>query len=552
LGIGLSQVFWSSDDLKDREELLSTAFASISIENVLPEVYLSYIRFLRNSGKVREARSVVMRMMNRLDDLRLEVKNQGQFYLANAALGMPLSRLEEDLRKVVQQARSLYRDNLPSGEASAYEKGIVANVMEIANERGNLEWGVSLAQALIPDVLSIAKDVVRFKLCSNDPDDLRVVFNHSRRDLDRLTGETAHLTFLMGVLLGEQEAPDSEIRERAMEILQIAIVNRNQLMDIQTTIGIIEQLSGSSGSESLANDLAQTIEEAIERCLIWTSQNQLAGLMEPFLALAHRYMQKEPYRTWQQRYKTILDKNIEEFDWADRMVEVGDQQKVEVKMIGKITLQHPDQEPLPVSGLRARHILGLITANHLMARSLSLQEFRELAFDESGNSSDSANALRVAISRIRSMIGKEAIISDGESAPRFNFDVVRVDLLEIGELLTACEHAGRKLFPLRASQLLMRVLKALNREPIYPALYTDFFEAARLDFDLRLRQAILSTTALLRQEGDTERAAELLYYAFEQMPTDNEIGEELCSVLQLLGRHTEVIAIQKSLEEILI
>ncbi|MCB0714036.1 MAG: hypothetical protein KDD67_17055 [Ignavibacteriae bacterium] len=63
---------------------------------------------------------------------------------------------------------------MPSGEASSFEKGVVGNVMEIANERGDLEWRVAQAQALIPDVLSIAKMVGKISLQHPDQEPLLV------------------------------------------------------------------------------------------------------------------------------------------------------------------------------------------------------------------------------------------------------------------------------------------------------------------------------------------------------------------------------------------
>ena len=85
----------------------------------------------------------------------------------------------------------------------------------------------------------------------------------------------------------------------------------------------------------------------------------------------------------------------------------------------------------------------------------------------------------------------------------------------------------------------MRALEIARGEVPFPALYDDFFEAAREDFEGLLRTTTLRVARGLVREGDATSAEGLLTRLHDIMPEDEEAGILLQNTLITLGRRAE-------------
>ncbi len=329
-------------------------------------------------------------------------------------------------------------------------------------------------------------------------------------------------------------------------ILNTAIVRVNNISRRNITIALLDALESSTG-EPLSQALVNEIRSALRGALQWTVDRELGGYMKGLVQRAKKYLPTDEYAKWEKELDRLLTRLSREFNW--NTIQEKPEGKINLSMIGTMNYCLADEKPQRILGLRARVILGLMVFNEIAERPLSNKDFRKLAVDHTLDDEEAGGAMRSALLRLRSLLGKKTIISDRKSAPRLNLDIVHVDLIEASKLLNASVDAVRALRPRKAKQAVMRALEILQGEPAFPALYDEIFEAARLDFDFRVREAVLATAQLLYQEGDPDEAANLLSQAYNHMPSDDEIAEELTRLLQLVGRNAEAFRVKERQHE---
>lgn len=146
------------------------------------------------------------------------------------------------------------------------------------------------------------------------------------------------------------------------------------------------------------------------------------------------------------------------------------------------------------------------------------------------------------------MIGRENVITNGEDPPHLNLESTHVDLLKISDLLKQANDARHSRYPRKAKDAIVEALNILHDGPVFPGLYGEFFDAARLEFDRKLRDEVLGTAQFLEKEGDYVGAVEILRPAFRFTPFDDEITDILTNALDKLGQHTEAISTRKQWE----
>lgn len=136
----------------------------------------------------------------------------------------------------------------------------------------------------------------------------------------------------------------------------------------------------------------------------------------------------------------------------------------------------------------------------------------------------------MAISRLRGLIGRNTILTKS-GTPRLNPALVRVDLLEAQQHINNALAAAGEMALFRAWSLMIAALDIVRGEVPFPTQYERFFEAARDDFEHRLRSAVLHVVRLLLEEDDLQYAEELLRRTIQNMPGDPELSDLLSTVL---------------------
>ena len=343
-----------------------------------------------------------------------------------------------------------------------------------------------------------------------------------------------------------KQGTKEEVERLLEDLLQNKVVRITHLTQIHGIIALAEMFY-QDAEEPIPAGLQQEMQKAILHGLDWCEERYVLGCIPPLLERARTYLPGKEYFQRQKSLKKLREETASLFQDSSA-TDFRDNAFISLTMIGSITVALPYEKPKQIFGNRVRQALGVIIANHLTGFSFSLEQFRELSTDKESNE-ESANYARVLMSRLRDVLGsKEAVISNNGQAPQLNLDIVRVDLLDISTLLDESHEAIRLQQPRKAKQALLSALGILQGEPPFPTLYSNFFDALRLDLDLRLRQTLLETVRLLQHEGDIEESVDLLRQTLTYIPNDEEIAEMLAQLLEHIGRHTEAHTVRRALE----
>jgi DNA-binding SARP family transcriptional activator len=222
---------------------------------------------------------------------------------------------------------------------------------------------------------------------------------------------------------------------------------------------------------------------------------------------------------------------------------VPETRRIRVSMLGTIEVVRPGAEPARPKGARLRQLLGVLSADAMLEHRLTNPEFYMLAAEEQ-DIDRARSTVYMAMHRLREMLGPGAIVTDAET-PRFDRELVHVDIVEASARLHEARSAARDREWLRASTALLEAFELIGSEVAFPGLYDDFFEAAREDFEGLMRATAVRVGRGLLAEGDPENAEEVVRRALEAVPEDEELSELLTETLVALGRRTDAALLRR-------
>jgi hypothetical protein len=303
---------------------------------------------------------------------------------------------------------------------------------------------------------------------------------------------------------------------------------------------IIEQLGSGWAALAIMEQVApeelgsiqETIHQFFLRWLPWLEERMAVAPLEQLLQRYEQWLTRAELREWRSRAQTLRRKRQEQ-----KPTQVAT--RLQLSMLGVITVAHPDGEPERVKGARVGKFLGILVADRMLREPLSFRELCRLVAGRDDEEPERARkALNDAVYRVRELLGPDAVLTD-RGRSELNIELVEVDLLKADHLLRDAEEALKERALARALRSMLGVLDITRGEVPFPGLYDDFFEAARAEFEYRLRSTLLDVARRLLLENDTAGAEALLRRGFEAMPEDEEIGELLRQSLQRAGRFTE-------------
>lgn len=278
---------------------------------------------------------------------------------------------------------------------------------------------------------------------------------------------------------------------------------------------------------------AQSVRQAFGECVEWCRERRLAGFLDGLLKLAAGHVDERKMKEW----RGVLDEVQRE---RHALADSAGDGRIALSMLGVVEIDSSDGVPRKVSGARMKTVLALMVANALAGSRLSLEEFALLAAgDEEADPEAARNNLYVRLHSLRKLLGHDAIITEAGEAPRLDEEQVRVDLIEIERNLRearSLQSAGKLG---KTATLVQRALHRTGSAVPYPGLYDSFFDAARNDYDVMLRDTVLMLAEALAREGDHESVVDLLGPALERTPDDEEMAELLCTSLTALGRKSQ-------------
>jgi hypothetical protein len=307
-----------------------------------------------------------------------------------------------------------------------------------------------------------------------------------------------------------------------------------RILDLLTLHAILLAINSRSevNPDALDSESRTAIRHALNNALTWLAERRLHAYMLPFLQRYQQWFTKRGFEEWRGGMNAIEQEHLRELEQssADR--------RVHITVIGTISVQAPSAEAVPVRGARLRTLLGLLVADRMLATPLSHREFCRIASGDN-DPEHARKTTNAAVMRLRDILGDEAILTDQET-PRLHPALVQVDLLDA---LDACRAASASL---QNRQLMLAwptirtALDIWNGAVPFPALYDNFFEAARNDFEVELRTTTIRISRTLLAENDPASAEQLLRRALAIIPEDEEIAELLEDSLTRIGRRLEV------------
>lgn len=527
----LMPMYRTPEELADRMRLYDLLDA-LPAEATRPS-WQRRVAFLTHTGRMKE---VLGSVEEALPVFQQQGNLGGTLYvgldqmMARSAFGWSLEQIENDVRELVRRSESV--ETLAASSAADWTAAI-------GLLRGDSEWGWRFYNSLSPDGSS-----------SNAP---RILLHIARGEMGAaarllddewspqlLLDTQGHMTLraMMRFLHGEPADPAS-LADDIGRILGRPMI---RLYDIAVMNGVVTVLEELGRQRDLPGrhpefagrmpELRAAVRECLEARLAWLEERGLDGFMIPLLEAHREYLPAEEMKRWSLSAAAIAAVRQEQLR-SERPVH----RKVRVSMIGTIQVAPAGGEMTPLRGVRIRTLLGLMVADQMIGTSLTPQEFVLLA----GEDEDPELARKkrnMGVVRLREIMGADTILTDGRT-PRLNLDLVEVDLLRADELAKRSFAAAREGAWVRAQPLLLEALELSRGEVPFPTLYEGFFEAARDDFEYRLRSAVLDVARGLLREGDTGGAEDILRHAFAAMADDEEVAELFRDALVARGKRVE-------------
>jgi hypothetical protein len=348
--------------------------------------------------------------------------------------------------------------------------------------------------------------------------------------LDRIAHRT--LGAMAAVVNGASDDRGAAIAQ-AIGLLR-PMLHLHDLLRLGALLAMGMMMERSESNAILLDRFHDAARLALESALEWLAARDLPTLMEPLVTRFGGYLEEGRASAWSASIAAMRGKE-------NVAAPVGER-RVRVSMLGTIGVGADGDELAPLRGVRIRTLLGLMVADQMIGASLTPQEFVLLA-GEDDDPELARKKRNMGVVRLREIMGADAILTDART-PRLNLAIVEVDLLRADDLVKRALAAAREGSWVRAHPLLVEALELTRGEVPFPTLYESFFEAARDDFEFRVRSAVLDVSGGLLREGDTGGAEEILRKAYAAMPDDEEIAELFEQALISRGNRVEAARVR--------
>ncbi len=392
------------------------------------------------------------------------------------------------------------------------------------------EWRRSVLEMSPPDAMNIP--VV---------DDLMAALYAGRlREADELLGGVGEewvpmIRPFLATALGA--APPADLREALdplRPILESPILEMKDILVKRIIMEILIAAAKGSLPPGVAEALRTELHVPLCSIMAWFADRSLGTCLAATMERYGTFFPKGELKSWRARTAAIAAQRESTAEQAGR--------RTKVSLLGSIVIHASGEEPVRVRGAQLCTLLGLMTADRMLARPLTPNEFVAIVMGSGRDPESARKSMNFAVFRLRELLGSDAISTTGET-PALNLDLIEVDLLDAHRHLHDAIEALRDGALLRAYPKLIAALDITAGQVPFPTLYDELFESAREDFETELRTAVIRTAHALRREGDDAAAEQVLLRAFQAMPDDEEVSELLQEVLRALGKRTEATRI---------
>lgn len=525
-------IFTTPEDLDDRRELAARIEEEFGATPRQGRLLSLWPQFLEASGEMTRARITLenhiispFKGYNLPEELALRMLALS----ADAALGQPLQRIERTAFDILEETTELFPGVEGEQTRHLVQSSVSAYLLLIGILRGSAGWGRSTVSRLAGKEGATEVDhYLPFEQAAvnQDLDRLRMLYE---------SGSVPELYRPLVFALVHDGEKDTAAIGAIRHALRDPIFRRQDILRLHVTIGLA-QLGVTLGRLS-RRGMKNEIRPALKNGLEWCTAHTLPGYLDALLTVDPSILRKQERDTWQSTLSEIQSEiAVLPVYYSYTEEEIDD--RLPLSMIGKIGYRDEAGSLQRISGARARHVLGLLTAQELTHRRFSRDEFREIATGMQ-DPEEGANYLRIIVARLRRTLGVEAIIGSPEEAPRLNLERIRVDAVEADRLFRQGSTSVRKEEPREAFGSISKGLQIVGGHTLLPTLYDEVFDDARRQFEVTMRDSTFGLVELLQDEEDDEQVIRLLRLAGQAMPYDEELAEMLSEHLQLVGRHVE-------------
>lgn len=479
--------------------------------------------FLQGTGHVDETLAVLDRFLPRLRDNGMVRQVHSASLLRLYALGWRAERLadlEATAERMIAEAPPLM--------ANWMRERAGVHLVRIGLLHADPAWARSILDRFLGEQRALTELPPETRLL------LAAAEGTLAPTLRRLADEgfvEADERLAVAAALGDEAPPRTALIGELERLLELPILTRDSIVRLLNRLDIIVEIGRRKDYEGIVAELLSDIRHACARVLEWLERRGLGPSMRPFLTLTADYLSEEERDAWLER----VDAMERAQSAAARSSEPP---RLRITMLGSIDICHANEPPVRVRGARLRTLLGLMTADRMLERRLTLREFQRIASGGEDDPERSRKTTSMGVLRLRETIGAESVLTDGET-PRLNLQAVSVDLLEAHERLDQVTRAVEERSWVQANRALHAALEITRGQVPFPGLYEEFFEAARGDFEYALRTVIIAVGRGLIVEGDPASAAAILSRGLDAIPEDDEIAELLREALVRVGRRTD-------------
>ena len=384
--------------------------------------------------------------------------------------------------------------------------------------------------ALMLDQPDLAKQVFhQYNHGAPEPLEMGVLLGLHSGTLDQLPEHLPVRAFrefelFVNAALLRQPLSEPQMLRVIQEVLSPAFLHAGELLIVHAAFQLIQtRIMPRLQDREIIGQIEEAMRQTMVGVMWWMHQRGMFAFMKPMVARYPHLLTEQSTTTWGQRIQALEESYQSEHGRPD-------QQIIQITMVGDISVQEPNRAAQAVRGARNRTLLALMVANQMLRRPLTNAEFCQIATGVEQDDEYAQRLTRMAISRLRGLIGRNTILTKS-GTPRLNPALVRVDLLEAQQHINNALAAAGEMALFRAWSLMIAALDIVRGEVPFPTQYERFFEAARDDFEHRLRSAVLHVVRLLLEEDDLQYAEELLRRTIQNMPGDPELSDLLSTVL---------------------
>lgn len=493
----------------------------IDWENIANEQsQLMFLHFLLNEGEFQYIQS---RVDNNANLAKAKGLMRTRFSFEIIKLNMKIT--EGVAAKIINDEASVLIDSAIPQFKERFSFVYGSNAFIYALVIGRADWAIEIYEKYMTNEYNNnVEAILIYNILKDSPDDDD--FNLK----EKLFEDDSQVVILYNIYKGKYPNNREKLEEFMGNLLEIPLTLSYVARVVIISILLI-RIKKESGQDWV-DKYDKIIINFFERYSNWANEKHFPLVVNSLFNAYSEFLSDKEFEYWRKIVGKI------ESEQATQNKDKNEVEKIKLTMLGNVVAYMPNGDVIPIKANRPRTILGLLVANEMLPEPLSLREFSQIAAEN--NDPDSARkVLNTAIYRLRESISADFIITDAEVPPTLNKNLVEIDMLKAHKLLRNARKSLKAKTLSKSALSLIELLELTKGEVPFPGLYDEIFEAARDEFENRMRTTIINTSKALMKEGDNASASEILRRAKNALKGDPEIAEMYEASLLAQGKKLE-------------